>query len=157
MHFGQADLDANRAGLLSAAQRQRLVRGDVLEGLAAAVCLVAGAIFNVALLAGWMTAHGRGAALGVTLMVIGVLLGVWSWETWLDLATGNVLVAEGPLRATERVVTGRSGPRTIYSFEVGGQTFDVPKAAHDEVHEGNRRLYYLRHTRTVLSVDSIRN
>lgn len=152
-HFDQADLDSNRAGLLSPIQRQRLWRQDMLRIVGAAVCLFAGVMFNIVLLVGWMSVHGRGAALGVSLILLGLILAVWSAETWLDLAPGSVLVAEGRLRPTERVVTGRYGARTVYCFEIGGQTFDVPKQAHDEVREGNRRLYYLRRTRTVLSLD----
>ncbi|TMC83352.1 MAG: hypothetical protein E6J06_08820 [Chloroflexi bacterium] len=152
-HFDDADLDSNRAGLLSAAQRSRLWRQDVLKMLGAAVCLVAGVMFNVALLAGWMTAHGRGAALGVSLILVGLILAVWSAETWLDLMPGSVLTAEGYLRPTERIVSGRYGPSTIYCIEIGNQTFDVPMAAHDAIREGKRRLYYLHRTRTVLSVD----
>ena len=158
-HFDQADLDTNRAGLLSPSQRARLWHQDILKMLGAAVCLVAGVLYNVALLGGWLTtpAHGRGAVLGVSLIVLGLLLAVWSADTWLDLAPGSVLVADGHLRATERIASGRYGSRTVYCFEVDGQTFDVPRDAHDEVHEGNRRVYYLRRTRSVLSVDVLRN
>lgn len=154
-HFSEADLDSNRAGLLSPGQRTRLWRQDMLKMLGAAVCLVAGVLFNIALLAGWITAHGRGAGLGVALIVLGLVIAVWSAETWLDLAAGTVLTADGYLRATERIASGRYGPTTTYCFEIAGQTFDVPKEAHDEVHQGKRRLYYLRRTRTVLSVDSL--
>src|SRR5207248_10729810 len=98
-----------RAGLLSAAQRSRLWRQDVLKMLGAAVCLVAGAMFNVALLAGWMTAHGRGAALGVSLILVGLILAVWSAVTWLDLMPGSVLTAEGYLRPTERIAAAVRG------------------------------------------------
>lgn len=157
LHFDATDLDANRAGLLSGRQRQNLWRRDMLIILGAAGCLVGGAIFNIALLAHWMTAHGRGAGLGVGLMFIGVLLAVWSAETWMDLATGNVLVAEGELHRAERIEAGRYGSRTIYSIEIGGQTLDVSKAVHDEIREGRRRVYFLRHTRALLSVDSLQD
>ena len=158
-HFDQADLDTNRAGLLSPSQRTRLWHQDMLKMLGAAVCLVAGVLYNIALLAGWLTtpAHGRGAVLGVSLILLGLVLAAWSAETWLDLAPGSVLVADGYLRATERIASGRYGSRTVYCFEVDGQTFDVPQDAHDEVREGNRRVYYLRRTRTVLSVDVLTN
>ena len=153
LHFDDADLDSNRAGVLSAAQRTRLWRQDMMKMLGAAVCLIAGMLFNIALLAGWMTVHGRGVGVGVSLMLVGLILAVWSAETWLDLTPGSVLVAEGYLRPAERIVTGRYGSSTIVCVEIGNQTFDVPKAAHDAIREGKRRLYYLRRTRTVLSVD----
>ncbi len=113
-HFDDADLDANRAGLLSASQRTRLWRQDMLKILGAAVCLVAGSVYNIGELAGWLPipTHGRGAFLGIALILLGLVLAVWSAETWLDLTPGSVLVANG-------------------------------------------YLYYLRRTRTVLSVESL--
>ena len=91
--------------------------------LGAATCLVAGAVFTVALLAGWTTVQGRGAALGVSLILLGLILAVWSADTWLDLTPRSVLTAEGYLRPTERIVSGRYGSRTIYAIEIGNQTF----------------------------------
>ena len=156
-HFDGADLDANRAGLLSAAQRSRVWRQDIWRILGAAVCLVVGTAYTIGELAGWIPVptRGRGAILGIALILLGLLLAVWSAQTWLDLANGNVLVADGYLRPTERIASGRYGASTVYCFDIGGQTFDVPKDAHDAVREGKSRLYYLRHTRTVLSIDSV--
>ncbi|HEX7264831.1 MAG TPA: hypothetical protein VF383_11690 [Candidatus Dormibacteraeota bacterium] len=157
-HFDEADLDANRAGLLSASQRTRLWRQDMLKILGAAVCLVAGTVYNIGELAGWLPVptHGRGAVLGIALILLGLVLAVWSAQTWLDLTPGSVLVANGYLHQNQRTVSGRYGqPITVYCFQIGNETFDVPIAAYDALHEGNRRLYYLRRTRTVLSVESL--
>lgn len=157
-HFGEADLDANRAGLLSAPQRTRLWRQDMLKMLGAAVCLVAGTVYNIGELAGWLPlpTHGRGAVLGIALILLGLVLAVWSAETWLDLTPGSVLVAKGYLHQTLRTVSNRYGqPITVYCFQIGNETFNVPIAAYDALHEGNRRLYYLRRTRTVLSVEPL--
>ena len=149
LHFDDADLDANRAGSLSESQRKRLWRLEVLKVAGAAILLGAGALFNVALIAGWMTAHGRGAGAGLGLMLIGIALAAISAPPWLDLARGKVMMAEGDLRATEQVT--RSS--TIHYFTVDGMSFNVSKAAHDELRAGRRRVYYLRRSKTLLSVE----
>ena len=148
-HYTDADLDSNRAGLISSSQRSRLWRRDMLQLVAAAASLVGGALFNVALLAGWFTAHGKGAVLGIALILVGVLFGVMSGALWLDLAGGRVAVAEGELRTTERGT--RYG--VAYSLEVGGLSFSVPRSAHDQVHGGHRRVYYLRRSGTLLALE----
>lgn len=153
-HFDAADLDANRAGLISGPQRSRLLRQDVVKLAAAAACLIAGTVFNIGLVVGWMPFHGRGVALGLVLWVVGVILAVLSGQLWLDLARGTVTAAAGDLRSTERASSGRYGPSIHYFFEIDGQSFEVSRVAHDQVHEGKRRLYYLPRSRTVLSVDA---
>lgn len=152
-HYDEVDFDSNRAGLLSNSQRSRLWRQEVLKIVAAAACLVGGTAFNIALVGGWMHANARGRILGLGLWAVGLVLAVWSMEIWLDLAAGTVLVAEGDLKATERMSSGRYGPSITYLFEINGQTFPVSKEAHDRLREGKRRLYYLRRSGTILSLD----
>jgi hypothetical protein len=149
-HYAEADLDTNRAGLISSSQRSRLWRRDMVQLVAAAACLAGGVLFNVGLLAGWFTAHGKGAILGVALILVGVLFGWSSALLWLDLAGGRVATAEGELRTMERA-TPRSG--NVFSFEIGGLSFSVPRSAYDQVHEGRRRLYYLRRSGTLLALE----
>lgn len=149
LHFDDADLDANRAGVLSESQRKRLWRFEMLKVAGAAICLVGGALFNVALIAGWMTARGRGAGAGLGLMLIGIVLAAISAATWLDLAQGKVITAEGDLGVGEQVTR----LSTIHYFTVNGMNFNVSKAAHDELREGRRRVYYLRRTMTLLSIE----
>lgn len=152
--FDATDLDANRAGLISGPQRTRLLRQDVVKVVASAGCLIAGTVFNIGLVVGWIPVHGRGAALGLALWAVGVILAVLSGQLWLDLAGGTVNAAAGDLRSTERASTGRYGPSIHYFFEIDGQSFEVSRVAHDQVHEGKRHLYYLPRSRTVLSVDA---
>lgn len=118
----------------------------------AAVCLIGGTAFNVALVAGWMgTIHGRGAGLGVAAMLLGGILGWSSWLLWLDLAAGNVVPLEGNLTTT--TTSTRSG--TNYYFVVAGKRFGVPHEAFADVREGKRRLYYLRRSATLLSIEPV--
>lgn len=149
LHFDGADLDANRAGQLSPQQRSRLWHRDELQLAGAGVSMAGGVAFNVALLAGWMTVHGKGAGLGVSLMLIGGMFGWTSRLLWLDLAAGNVATLEGDLTTTS--TSSRSG--MSYYFVISGKRFGVPRAAFAEVREGPRRLYCLRRSGTLLSVE----
>jgi hypothetical protein len=152
LHFDPSDLDSNRAGLISPNQHSRLWHRDELQLGGAAVAMIAGIIFNVALLAGWMgTVHGRGAGLGVALMLIGAILGWSSCVLWLDLASGAVAVAEGALTSTT-TNSARSG--THYFFVIAGKRFAVPREAWAQAVDGRlTKAYYLRRSETLLSVE----
>jgi hypothetical protein len=149
LHFDNADLDSNRAGLISAAQRSRLWRRDVLQLVGASACLIGGIVFNVGLLAGWFTARGKGAALGVVLMFIGGLIGFSSTLLWLDLATGQVSTVQGQLQMV--ATASRSG--MVHSFEVGGLSFTVSLQVYDQIPATPMRVYYLRRSRTLLALE----
>jgi hypothetical protein len=150
LHFDAADLDANRAGLISASQRSRLWRRDMLQLVAASACLIGGVLFNIGLLAGWFTAHGKGAGLGLALMAVAVVFGYASTLLWVDLATGQVAKVEGRLQMIERAT--RSG--VVYSFEVEGLTFKVPRHAYDQISAVLMRVYYLRRSQTLLALET---
>lgn len=149
LHFEDADLDSNRAGLISPSQRNRLWRRDMLQLVAASACLIGGVLFNVGLVAGWFTAHGKGAGLGLALMAIAVVFGYASALLWLDLATGQVATAQGQLQLVTRAT--RSG--IVYAFEVGGLTFDIPGRAYDQISAVPMRVYYLRRSQTLLALE----
>ena len=149
LHFDAADLDSNRAGLISATQRSRLWRRDMLQLVGASAFLIGGIVFNVGLIAGWFTAQGKGAGLGLALMAVGVVIGFASALMWLDLSTGRVATVEGQLQMIER--TTRSG--IVYSFEVGGLSFTVPRRAYDQMPATPMRVYYLRRSQTLLSLE----
>ena len=150
LHFDATDLYANRAGLISPTQRTRLWHRDELQLAGAAICLLSGLAFNAALIAGWMTIRGRGAGLGLVLMLLGGLLGALSWTLWTDLAAGSVVSVEGDL-TTDMTSSMRGG--TSYYFAINGMRFGVPKQAFEQLHEGKRRLYYLKRSMTLLSVE----
>ena len=149
LHFDTVDLDSNRAGLISAAQRSRLWRRDMLQLAAASACLIGGIVFNVGLFAGWFTAHGKGAGLGLALMAVGVVIGFASALMWLDLSTGRVATVEGQLQTIERA--SRWG--LVYSFEVGGLSFTIPRKAYDQMPAAPMRVYYLRRSQTLLALE----
>lgn len=149
LHFDGADLDSNRAGLISASQRKRFWRRDLLQLVAASACLIGGVLFNVGLIAGWFTARGKGAGLGLALMALGVVFGFASALLWLDLATGKVAMVEGQLQMIER--STRSG--VVYSFEVGGLTFNVPSQAYGQIPVVPMRVYYLRRSQALLALE----
>lgn len=149
LHFDSADLDSNRAGQISPKQRTRLWHRDELQMAGAGVSMVGGIAFNVALLTGAMTVHGKGAGIGVSLMLIGGIFGWTSWLLWLDLAAGNVASVEGDLTTT--TTSTRSG--MSYFFVIAGKRFGVPREAFAEVREGSRRVYYLRHSGALLSIE----
>ena len=149
LHFDGADLDSNRAGLISPSQRSRLWRRDMLQLVGASACLIGGIVFNVGLLAGWFAAHGKGAGLGVALMLVGGLIGFASTLLWLDLATGQVSAVQGQLQMV--VTAGRSG--MVHSIEVGGLSFTVSPQVYDQIPATPMRVYYLRRSRTLLALE----
>ena len=151
LQFDTADLDANRAGLISSSQHRRLWRRDAWQLAGAAASFVAGTIFNVALLAGWMgTVHGRGAGLGAGLMAIGVIIGYASITLWLDLLSRRVTTAEGAADVEE--TRGRSG--TQYHVRIAEARFDVPLQVYNEVGPGRWKAYYLKRSNTLLSLET---
>jgi hypothetical protein len=149
LRFDSADLDSNRADLVSPSQRSRLLRRDMLQLVAASACLIGGVLFNVGLIAGWFTARGKGAGLGLALMALGVVVGFASALLWLDLATGKVAMIEGQLQMIER--STRSG--VVCSFQVGGLTFNVPSRAYDQIPAVPMREYYLRRSHALLALE----
>jgi len=149
LHFDAADLDSNRAGLISTAQRSRLWRRDILQLAGASACLIGGVVFNVGLFVGWFTAHGKGAGLGLAVMAVGVVIGFASALMWLDLSTGRVANVEGQLQMIER--PSRWG--LVYSFEVGGLSFTIPREAYDQMPATRMRIYYLRRSQTLLALE----
>jgi len=149
LHFDDADLDSNRAGMISASQSSRLWRRDMLQLVAGSAFLIGGIAFNVGLLAGWFTARGKGAGLGVALMLVGGLIGFASTLLWLDLATGQVSTVQGQLQMVE--TAGRSG--MVHSFEVGGLSFTVSVQVYDQIPATPMRVYYLRRSRTLLALE----
>jgi len=149
LHFDSADLDSNRAGLISASQRSRLWRRDMLQLVGASACLIGGIVFNVGLFAGWFTARGKGAGLGVALMLLGVLIGFASTLLWLDLATGQVSTVQGQLQMV--VTASRSG--LVHSIQVGGLSFTVSVQVYDHSPATPMRVYYLRRSQTLLALE----
>jgi hypothetical protein len=68
----------------------------------------------------------------------------------VDLATGQVAKVEGRLQMIERAT--RSG--VVYSFEVEGLTFNVPRHAYDQISALLMRVYYLRRSQTLLALET---
>lgn len=152
--FDATDLESNRAGRLSAAQRRRLWQVELWRLAGTLLSLAAGVAFSLTIGVGWMhTTTWRGAVAGLALVLVGVLLGVWSYEAWLDLASGRVLTVEGDLRTTEKVSSGRYGPYFHYLLDVGGKTFEVSKREWERVGEARMRVYYLPRTNKLLSLE----
>ena len=152
LQFDAADLDSNRAGLISSSQHRRLWRRDAWQLAGAGTSFVAGSIFNIALIAGWMgTVHGRGAGLGLGLMLLGVIVGYASITLWLDLLSRRVTTAEGPADLEEK--RGRSG--TQYCVRIANARFDVPLQVYNEVGPGRWKAYFLKRSNTLLSLEAV--
>jgi hypothetical protein len=149
--FDQADLEANRAGRVSDAQRRRLWRLELARLIGFVASTAAGLLLSAALITGADRRY-RDVGLAAVLILLGVALAVWSWEAWLDILSGSVESVEGDLRTTQDVTVGRYGS-TTYCFAVNGRKFPVPKPAWDQVREGRRRVYCLPRTRAILSVE----
>ena len=148
LHFSETDLEANRAGRLTATQRARLWGQDWIKLLAGASCLAVGVVFQIGVFVGWMPVHGRGAALGFGLIALGVIVLAISALQSLDLINGSVSTAEG--------VLGFGDAPLLYQVVVNGVTFNVPKTVFDTVTEVRWRVYYLRRSQTVLSMEPVR-
>ncbi len=82
-------------------------------------------------------------------MAVGVVIGFASALLWWDLATGQVATSDGQLQMV--VQSSRSG--MVYSFEVGGRSFTIPRAAYDQIPATPMRVYYLRRSQTLLALE----
>src|SRR5579859_3384528 len=142
LQFDGADLDSNRAGLISSSQHRRLWRRDALQLAGAAACLLA---------VGMGTVRGKGAGLGLALMAIGVILGYASVTLWLDLLSRRVATAEGSADLEE--TRGRSGAQ--YFVRIADARFNVPLQVYSEVGPGRWRAYYLQRSNTLLSLEPL--
>lgn len=152
--FNQTDLEANRGGHLSVGQRRRLWRVELWRLAGTLISLAAGVGFSLAVAVGWMhTTTLRGAVPGLALVLVGILLGVWSYEAWLDLASGRVLTVEGDMRSTEEISSGRYGTYFHYLLDVGGKTFEVSRGAWERVGQARMRVYFLPRTNKLLSLE----
>ena len=160
--FTAADLEANRAGRLSAAQRSSWLRQYVYRSVAgvAVVALVAAGCVVIAF------AIGIGASLSWQVLALAVLLlgaagyfGVIAFRLAEDLNGGVVSSVEGLVQPSVNVTnikTGSLGPgMPVWSFYwiVGDQRFAVYGKAYGVLTPARHRLYFLPRTRRVVSAE----
>jgi hypothetical protein len=152
LDFDAADLEANRAGILSSHQRRHIWSQDWWRVLLGAGALLAGSFICVGLLIGWIANQGRIIGVGLGLLVGGLIVSVGSVLLWLDFAFGRVKSVEGQLGTMDE--SGGKYPN-VYSFLINGVKMRVPKAAYDQVISGSRKAYYLPHTKILVSIEPL--
>lgn len=162
--FAPADLEANRAGCLTASERDfqlRPVRNTVLI-TAVFLLLAAGCValvFTVGIGTGISTPSLVLAA--VFLLTVG-LLGYSSIPVWRDLRAGLVSTVEGMVRPAEREtdIATRGGGRvpvfTYYWVVDDQQRFTVTGKAYGVLTPARHRLYFLPRSRRVVAAERVR-
>jgi hypothetical protein len=160
--FTAADLEANRAGRLSAAQRSSWFRKYVYRSVAvsAVVALVAAGCIWIAF------AIGIGASLSWSVLAVAALLlgadgyfAVVAFQLSEDLNGGVVSSIEGfvqPYVKVTNIATSSYGPgMPVWTFYwlVDDQRFAVYGKAYGVLTPARHRLYFLPRTRRVVSAE----
>jgi hypothetical protein len=155
--FSASDLDANRGGRLSAAQRSALLRVEARRMVGIAVCLPIAAGFIVAAFAIGITSglSARFVALAAVALFIAGFLAFGSLRLWPDIRAGKVSSLEGfvnPGMQTKHV--GRNTVPDFY-WDLGDQRFHVPGKAYGVLTPAPHRLYFLPLTRRIVAAEPI--
>lgn len=154
--FSDEDLQVNRNGDLTAAQRNLLLR-KTASGLGP---VIFGLIFALGVLYPFLAA-GRFpndlASLAIPLAMAAYLLasgGQALYKAVVDALSGTVESVQGPgQKSTERRSTGRSR-RTIYLYNIGDQNFEVPMSAYPALIDGlEYRVSYAPRSRRLLTIE----
>lgn len=160
--FTPSDLNANRAGRLSASQRASLLRSDIVRLGGVALCLLA-AVGSV----GLAFAIGTGDPLFATLLSLAAVLifaagalAVSSFALWRDLTAGAVSRLEGQVEPTVRQFEATKStplrPASTYEgyfWVVGDQRFAVSGTAFGALTPARHCLYFLPRTRRVVAAE----
>jgi hypothetical protein len=157
--FSEDDLEANRRGVLSEAQRDRLRRDRTRLLALTGVALVSFAV------SGWLCAgsffYGANTSLFqvasfpfvIAIIILGVSrtqLGPWR----NDWVTGKVAALEGRVRLD----IGPGNPYSYYKIVVEGQTFGVRKDVFLAFKNGDLyRIYYGPNSKWLLSAEWLRD
>lgn len=149
------DLTANRAGQLSAAQKERLQRGwrRTLLILISVIVFV-GLLATLALFFGQRNESSVLVAVGIALTVINaVIVGVGAQSylrTSNDLRAGKISELRGVVSHTVRV----SGRVATYVLKLDGQEVVVPKPVFFAIEDGKPyRVYRAPASKTVLAAE----
>ena len=157
MCFDAADLRANRAGRLSAAQVERVKSDRRRQSVIAGLMFGALVLFATAMIyAGQLNRNQTLALMGVLLIVVNaILVGVMArafMRLGGDLRAGNVEVLAGDV---ERVLRrGRQGD--VYLLRIGGASLPVTRDVFRTFrHEAPYRIYRSAHARLLLSAEAL--
>ncbi|HYT12026.1 MAG TPA: hypothetical protein VEL12_04475 [Candidatus Nitrosopolaris sp.] len=155
--FGPSDLDANRAGTLSASQRSALLGSEARRMVASGVSLLIALGFVAAAIAIGVTTGLSVRILvfaAVALFVAG-LLAFSSIKLWRDISAGDVLSVQGFVNPGMKIKpVGRYTVPDFY-WDVGDQRFHIPGNAYGVLTPAPHRLYFLPLTRRIVSAEPI--
>jgi len=160
--FTSADLEANRAGRLSAAQSSSWFRRYVYRSVAvlaviwllAAGCVALAFAIGVSANLSWSV-----LALAALLLVAGGYFGVVAFQLSEDLNGGVVSSIEGFVQPSVKVTNVRTGsygpgmPVWTFYWIVDDQRFAVYDKAYGMLTPARHRLYFLPRTRRVVSAE----
>lgn len=156
--FQMDDMEANRNGGISSAQRKALIRQAFSSGAGA----ITGLIFIGAILLPILE-QGRlpedFASLMIPLLVaLGILFpaGLAVYRSLADALGGAVAAVQGSgLKSTERRSSGRSS-RTVYQYNINDMKLQVPQNAYLALIDGLQyRAYFAPRTHKLLSMEAL--
>lgn len=141
--FSDADLAANRSGVLSAGQAWRLRWSGVWRLIVGPPLIVVPVVIALTADSGFVTA-------GALLVAAGGLYLTWHGFAFLaDATQGLVAFVTGPLH--RRSVSGKGG--TSYFADIGPVTKRISRRAYDSLRGGPFHLYYAPGCRSLLSIE----
>ena len=165
-HFGfdEADLFANRSGVLTSKQRKRL-EGDAQ--FARKVFLIAGiVIFGIAILPSIIMFFTK-TSTDFLITWSGVWIPIWSFFGIIVIRIGSQNKTDFDLRSVEgkiNIVKEDSYNNTTkqattdYELHIGGVTFDVDSGLADIIMQGDTyAIYYLKGTKEIMSAEKIKS
>ncbi len=162
--FNEADLEANRAGRLSASQRASWFRQHVYRAVgSAAVCLLlaAGCVaLAFAIGIGYQLAWAV-LILAALILFLGGYMAVVAFNLSQDLTAGVVSSVEGLVQPSVQVINMRTVsyvpamPLWTFYWVVGDQRFWVSGKAYGVLTPARHRLYFLPLTRRVVAAEPI--
>ncbi len=156
-HFTLEDLEHNRNGEITSAQRMKPLGQVIGGGVFGLFALVFGGIF---FFPAW-TSSGRTdfmAAMLVPFVVVGIFLLVSGWMVingLLDMSMSSLEQVEGSGHKEKRTSGGKKRS-TRYYYVVNGQSFQVTRTAYTALIDNlNYRVYYLPRTKKLVSIEPI--
>jgi len=156
-HFTIEDLEHNRNGEVTQAQRMKPLGQVIMGGFFGLIALVFGGLF---FFPAWSNA-GRSDAMAAMLIpavVVGIFLLVSGWMVingLLDMSISTLDQVEGSGYKEKRTSRGKNRS-TSYYYVIGGQSFQVNRTAYTALIDNlNYRVYYLPRTKKLVSIEPI--
>ena len=145
LKFSDADLAANRNGVLGPGQRARMVWSGIWRMVFGPPFAIVGVVICLA------TDNALAMIGGLTLAGIALYLAWRGFAFLTDAMVASVAYLTGPMH--KKLVTGKNNSRTYYAV-IGPVSKQISAGAYESVRDGeNVHLYYAPACRSLLSVE----